>query len=259
MGADLTPKERYKIYLEEKARSEARDILAAKKKKVAAEKKKKERTQGCLGCLGLVILIVIGAKFCPSELEDPTNRKGGGEKKSETQDQRKVPTPRRGGSFESETTDRSKKKPEFAFTVEEFIDRYNHSMQNLQNDTRVSKKSETESNNGEFLVISLTSNKKIRFVLTANKVTRSVRDIGLIAQGDGTFSSGIDHIMGILAVVTAIENPSTPVSQRRGILRDLGVLGGTTGKETTVVRRGVKYNRSYTEDIGTIMSARPTD
>ena len=51
MGEDLTPKERYKIYLEEKARSEARDILAAKKKKVAAEKKKKEQTRRGLGAL----------------------------------------------------------------------------------------------------------------------------------------------------------------------------------------------------------------
>ena len=46
MGADLTPEERRKIYLEEKARSEARDRVAAEKKRVAAEKKKKERTRG---------------------------------------------------------------------------------------------------------------------------------------------------------------------------------------------------------------------
>ena len=78
MGEDLTPKERYKIYLEEKARSEARAMLAAKKReRVAAEKKKKERTQGCLGCLGLVILIVIGAKFCPSEPDVTVTPKSG--------------------------------------------------------------------------------------------------------------------------------------------------------------------------------------
>lgn len=68
MGADLTPEERRKIYLEEKARSEARD-------RVAAEKKKKKQTQGCLGCLGLVILIFLGVQFCPSEPDVKLTRK----------------------------------------------------------------------------------------------------------------------------------------------------------------------------------------
>ena len=255
----LTPQERYKIYLEEKARSEARDILATKKREkresAAADKKKKERTQGCLGCLGLVILMVIGAKFCPSELEDPTNS-GGGEKRSKTQDQRKVSPPRRSGSFESKTTGLSEKVPEFAFTVKEFISRYNYSLQNLENDTRVSK--DSESDNGERLVIKLTSNKKIRFVLTANNVTHRVIDMVFLAQGDGTYGSGLDVIMGAVAVVMAIENPSTAVSQRSRILRDLGFASrdGTTN-QTVIVRHGVKYERRRLEDIGMTLSAAP--
>ena len=39
-----------------------------KKERAAAEKKKKkDATQGCLGCLGLVILFAIGVQYCPSE------------------------------------------------------------------------------------------------------------------------------------------------------------------------------------------------
>ena len=148
MGVDLTPEERQKIFLEEKARAEARDRLAAEKKERAAkEKKKKDATHGCLGCLGLVILILVGARFCASELEDPTKQgKGGGE-------------------------------PEFAFTVEEFISRYNHSLQNLENDTRVVKEDEKERDtpDGEALEIMLTSNKNIAGILQANNVTRRVQ------------------------------------------------------------------------------------
>ena len=188
MDEHLTPKERYKIYLEEKARSEARDILAAKKRqRAAAEKKKKERTQGGLGCLGLVILIVIGAKFCPSELEDPNKQGTGGEKRSETKDQRKVRPPRRSGSFESGTTGPSEKEPEFAFTVEEFIDRYNYSLQHLENDSRVSKKDETD--HGEILSISFSSShKNSGLVISVEKATRSILYIVFIATGDGTLS-----------------------------------------------------------------------
>jgi len=63
VGADLTPKERQKIYLEEKVRAEVRDKLAAEQKQAASEKK----TKGCLLKLGLAILIVVGVRFCPSE------------------------------------------------------------------------------------------------------------------------------------------------------------------------------------------------
>ena len=230
MGVDLTPEERQKIFLEEKARAEARDRLAAEKKERAAkEKKKKDATHGCLGCLGLVILILVGARFCASELEDPTKQgKGGGE-------------------------------PEFAFTVEEFISRYNHSLQNLENDTRVVKEDEKEweTPDGETLAIMLTSNKNIAVTLKANNVTRRVQWVWLAAGGDGTIRSGDDALMAALAVVLAVENPSTPVSQRSKILRDLGFAGpDSITNETTVVRHGVKYERNWLDSLGMWLTAR---
>ena len=230
MGVDLTPEERQKIFLEEKARAEARDRLAAEKKERAAkEKKKKDATHGCLGCLGLVILILVGAKFCASELEDPTRQGKGG------------------------------REPEFAFTVEEFISRYNHSFQNLENDTRVAKEyeKEWETPDGETLAIMLTSNKNIAVTLKANNVTRRVQWVWLAAGGDGTIRSGDDALMAALAVVMAVENPSTPVSQRSKILRDLGFAGpDSITNETTVVRHGVKYERNWLDSLGMWLTAR---
>ena len=230
MGVDLTPEERQKIFLEEKARAEARDRLAAEKKERAAkQKKKKDATHGCLGCLGLVILILVGAKFCGSELEDPTKQGKGG------------------------------REPEFAFTVEEFNSRYNHSLQNLENDTRVAKEYEKgwETPDGETLAIMLKSNKNIAVTLQANNVTRRVQWVWLAAGGDGTIRSGNDVLLAALAVVMAIENPSTPVSERTRILRDLGFAGpdGMTDK-TTVVRHGVKYKRTWTDSHGMWLTAK---
>ena len=67
MGADLTPEERQKIYLEEKVRAEARDKLAADHKQAATKKNEKEAKQGVVVLLGLVILVFVGVKFCPNE------------------------------------------------------------------------------------------------------------------------------------------------------------------------------------------------
>ena len=64
MSSSLTPEERRKIYLEEKARAEATDRLAVEKKERVA---KKDTIRGGVGCLGLIILLVAGAKYCPSE------------------------------------------------------------------------------------------------------------------------------------------------------------------------------------------------
>ncbi len=66
----LTSEERRKIYLEEKARAETRDRLAAEKKTEKRTltpeepKKWKEFKYGCLVVLGIVIL---GSLFCPGD------------------------------------------------------------------------------------------------------------------------------------------------------------------------------------------------
>ena len=207
--------------------------------------------------LGLVILIFVGVKFCPSEPEDPTRKKRGAER-SQTQYQRYVEALealRQGGLFESETTDHSDRVQEFAFTVEEFISRFNYSLQNLENDTRVSQVDETD--NGKDLTIELTSNRNIGFVLTANNVTRSVRDMIFIGGGDGTIRSGADLLMAMVAFVMAIENPSMPASQTHRITRDLGLhyMTEADNRTTKVVRHGVRYRRTWFEKIGMILVA----
>lgn len=67
MSSSLTPEERRKIYLEEKARAEAKDRLAAEEKERVAKRDNKDTIRGGVGCLGLIILLVAGAKYCPSE------------------------------------------------------------------------------------------------------------------------------------------------------------------------------------------------
>ena len=59
----LTPEERRKIYLEEKARAEARDNLAADQEQATAQREKKVFKNGCLAVL--VIIVILGYVFCP--------------------------------------------------------------------------------------------------------------------------------------------------------------------------------------------------
>ncbi len=66
--------------------------------------------------------------------------------------------------------------------------------------------------------------------------------------------------MVVLARVMAIENPSTPVSQRGEILRDLGVPGevAEAGDQKKIVRRGVSYFVGRSELVGTFLTANPS-
>ena len=57
MGKDLTPEERRKIYLEEKARAEVRDKLAADQKQPTAQRENKKLHPGCLA---LIFIVVVG-------------------------------------------------------------------------------------------------------------------------------------------------------------------------------------------------------
>lgn len=59
----LTSEERQKIYLGEKARSEARGRLAADQKQATAQREKKVFKNGCLAVL--VIIVILGYVFCP--------------------------------------------------------------------------------------------------------------------------------------------------------------------------------------------------
>ncbi len=57
--AQLTPKEKEKIYLEEKARYEAREKLAAERKAGQEQESDKDVKRGCLGCLGFIVFIIL--------------------------------------------------------------------------------------------------------------------------------------------------------------------------------------------------------
>ena len=149
-----------------------------------------------------------------------------------------------------------KAEPEFVFTVEGFIERFDMASNNLKRDTRVSVKEEL--GNGEFLTIQLVaSNKNMAMVLTANNKTRAVRDLIFIGSGDGTLDSGVAITFGILATVMAIENPLTPPSQRGEILKEIGFLELSDEGKVASERRGVKYNLSRSKVIGIMLTATP--
>jgi hypothetical protein len=63
----------------------------------------------------------------------------------------------------------------------------------------------------------------IGLLITANKKDGSVRDVTLIAQGDGTFKSGADIIIAIGTLITAFHPESTP-DERGQVLKDLGLF-----------------------------------
>lgn len=95
---ELTDEEKMKIYEEEKARIEARE-------KAKKDIKAKKQTRGCLGCLGVVVLLVVVGSIVGG-----TN---GGGKKESTQ-----PTPTPTKSAEQLAQERARQEEEHQRTVE---------------------------------------------------------------------------------------------------------------------------------------------
>ncbi|MEC2074578.1 hypothetical protein [Metabacillus fastidiosus] len=100
-------------------------------------------------------------------------------------------------------------------------------------------------------------NDNIFLNITVNKADGSIRDVGMIAKGDGTSKSGTDIIftMGILITST---NPSLTPDERGDVLKDLGLMDQgvdilNIDKET--VRNNIKYHLMGSEQIGIMFSA----
>lgn len=106
-------------------------------------------------------------------------------------------------------------------TPEEFRQRFNDASTRLDagfniNDFEV-KTGEVQDVYQDFL----TSN--IGLLVAVNKRDGSVRDVTLIAQGDGTLKSGADIIIAMGTLVTAFHPEFTP-DERGKVLRDLGLF-----------------------------------
>lgn len=145
---------------------------------------------------------------------------------------------------------------EFNFTTEEMITRYNQSMKTIDQKIRVSMKNELKNENQ--LTIQLNSSSKaIAMVLTANPETRLVNSILLIGGGDGTPKSGLDIIMGILALVMTVEDPYMPIGKRKTIGETFGISDGTIMDRSghTIDRGNFRYSITISEALGIMITA----
>lgn len=153
----------------------------------------------------------------------------------------------------------TKNKLEFSFTVDEFIDRYNASLQTLGRDLSVSLKKEND-NGTAITVMAMQNNEYFSFILSANNTSRALQSIIFIARGDDTTKSALDIAFGIVAVVMAIEGPyMSSTEQRSKILRDFKLSDGKLrglGK-LKVDRNNVRYDLSMPDTIGLLIVAEP--
>lgn len=132
---------------------------------------------------------------------------------------------------------------------EEFRAAFNKASQEVSAGFTIDKITVQEGEAQDTFQYMLTDN--IALVGTVNKADGSVRDVMIMATGDGTFKSGADIIiaMGVLIVAT---NPDLAVEERGGILDDLGLTSGEDlmGLNTNTTRNGLRYHFTATEGLG---------
>ena len=188
--------------------------------------------KGCVtGCLSIIIIIAVLAIIIGLMTDDP------------------------GESTNSQDTPAKQEKP-FSFTVEELVDRYNQSMETIDQSIRVSIKEESQNENAMTVELEATT-PALGFVLTSDSETRIVKTIILFAGGDGTPQSGMDIIFGMTALVMAVENPGMPTEGRAKIVDDLGLTDSDFLNQTkrTVDRGDFIYNLSMSEALGIMLTA----
>jgi len=154
-------------------------------------------------------------------------------------------------------------KPEFAFTVDQYISRLNQTLKNMDAGINFSNIKDEEKDNGEYLTLQAKANKKtLGAVLTANNNTRALQSIMLLGSGDGTQQSGFDLILGATAVVAAVENPNMKVTERGNILKNLGFANGLLkldGETIKFSRKDINYSISLSSSIGMMLTAEPVN
>lgn len=195
-----------------------------------------EGVVGCLGIVGLVAIVMMAMGWC-----------GGGQ--NEQPVQKKL-----------EPAAKKKLQPEFAFNVEELLQRHDEALRNL-NQKGLSLSVKDENDNGSYLTIQLLGDKNIGMVLTANNKTRSVRSVTAIGSGDGTMQSGLNIFLGMLSVVMAIEDPFMPNELRSSAIEGIGLhkIADLEEGQIDSERNGVKYSLSRSQSLGILLIAEPVE
>lgn len=126
-------------------------------------------------------------------------------------------------------------------TPEEFQQRFNEAAVRVDSDFHIDTIDITAGEVQDVFQNMLTDN--IGLLGTINKTDGSIRDIMIMAQGDGTFQSGVDIILAIGTIITTI-NPEFTPDERGQVLTDLGLLdenADITNLDSSTVRGQYKY------------------
>ena len=93
---------------------------------------------------------------------------------------------------------------------------------------------------------------------TVNKSDGSVKEVMMLGTGDGTYKSGGDIILCMLAIIASVD-PKMAADKRIDILKDLGFLGGDdvdlTNLSGKTERNGIKYFISSSSVTGLMFGA----
>lgn len=135
-------------------------------------------------------------------------------------------------------------------TPEEFQQRFNEAAVRVESDFHIDTMDITAGEVQDVFQSMLTDN--IGLLGTINKTDGSLRDIMIMAQGDGTFQSGVDIILAIGTII-ATTNPELAPKERGQVLTDLGLLDENTditNLDSSTVRGQYKYWISSSPAIG---------
>ena len=147
-------------------------------------------------------------------------------------------------------------KPEFTFTGEEFVRRYNRSMDNLKVPNRSVYIHNKIERNGEmeFNLIQLIGKRTMFIKLTMNKRTQKVNHILYLGGKDNKYEANsiaaIKIINEISATVMAIENPRmsrTELEKRKG---EIGLTKLDKHKSIESRKHNISYQLITAEDLG---------
>ncbi len=143
----------------------------------------------------------------------------------------------------------------FSFGLEGFIGSYNAALESLGSSITVYIK---QSDNNDLFITSqlAATSENIAFVVNSSVEADYVESVTFIGSGDGSLQSGVDVILGMVAVVMAIENPWMPTEERASIVKDLGLNEDVEGEfSRKITRNNVDYFIQKSDSFGMVLIA----
>jgi hypothetical protein len=137
-----------------------------------------------------------------------------------------------------------------SFTVDEYVERFNHAMEAMGDDKRLTLMEEKPAD--KFLMLQALLNNNIGLLIQGSPVDRKFSSVIMMAKGDGSIGSGVDMVFSIAASVMAIENPDMPAKERGKLLKQFGLLNGKFIKtnHSKVTRNSINYDLSRSDLTG---------